>query len=281
VAGAPAHHAGRPAPLFRSGDRDHPDAVQCAADAFAAGRRPAGLGGPADGVDVADPRSHDPEPARAAAPCGQRRAVARRSAGRAGRQHRAAGLRRGSVAAGETRREVAPQLAQAASGSRCQHGADRSAHAHRSGRGRSVAGRAAAGPDPGRDRAIHRGRRLRRRADVPDGRATQRGREDRDCTAINRRAQLRDRPAHAARSPSRSDRGERAAGLAEGDRLWPAGLGRNDDGPLQGADRPASTGSPPRCSADRSSYRRGGAQPHAVRRPKSVRCKAHAAWSVG
>jgi hypothetical protein len=63
----------------------------------------------------------------------------------------------------------------------------------------------------------------------------------------------------------------RSTGLAEGDRLWSASSGRNHDGPLQGADRPASAGSSSRCSADRSSYRRGGAQPHAGLRTPEVR----------
>jgi hypothetical protein len=65
------------------------------------------------------------------------------------------------------------------------------------------------------------------------------------------------------RSLPDGDRAAWAAGLAEGDRLWSASPGRNHDGALQGADRPASTSTRPRCSADQSGHRRGGPQPHA------------------
>jgi hypothetical protein len=64
-----------------------------------------------------------------------------------------------------------------------------------------------------------------------------------------------------ARSPSGDDRGTRSAGLAGRDRPRSTDLSRNDNGPLQDADRTAAAGSRLCGPTDRSCHRRGRAKP--------------------
>jgi len=65
----------------------------------------------------------------------------------------------------------------------------------------------------------------------------------------------------AAGPPSGDDYGPGATGLASFNRLRPTLAGRNDNGPLQVADRTATACPRLRSPADRGSHRRGGAEP--------------------
>ncbi len=84
-----------------------------------------------------------------------------------------------------------------------------------------------------------------------------------DTTALDGRGQWRTGSAHTARPPSEDDHGTRTTGLAGRYRLRPAFVNRNDNEPLQGADRPPASSPRLRCPADRGCHRYGGPEPDA------------------
>ena len=96
---------------------------------------------------------------------------------------------------------------------------------------------------------------------LSDDRAARRWHRGCDSASRDGCPQRRTRYANTARSPSGDDRGTRPAGLAGLDRLRSTVLSRNDNGPLQDADRTAAA-SPRLCGpTDRICHRRDSAKP--------------------